>query len=167
MNFLIKFFATGGGVSLLPYYFRSTQTHTGAGLFGTLLAWALLPLLPGSPFFQGIFLLLFLLLSVWVSGKAERLLQSHDDPRIVIDEIIGYWITMAFLPRILWVTLLGVLLFRLFDVWKPGPIRRLGELPGGWGVVMDDVLAGIFANLLLQAVLYGAQINFATIQTRF
>jgi phosphatidylglycerophosphatase A len=92
------------------------------------------------------------LISVVVSDVAEEAMGRHDDPRIVIDEWIGYWVTMAFNSRSLAAMGLGFILFRIFDVLKPSWVRRSGELPGGWGVVMDDVLAGIFANVILQIV---------------
>ena len=85
--------------------------------------------------------------AVWIADRAERLLGRHDDGRIVIDEIAGMLTSLAFLPARLDVALAGFVLFRLFDIWKPPPARRAERLPGGIGVVMDDLVAGVYANL--------------------
>ncbi len=75
---------------------------------------------------------------------------GEDSYRVVIDEVAGMWISMLFVP-ITWSSLLtGLLLFRFFDIVKPLYIRRMEKLPGGLGVMMDDVLAGIYTNALLQ-----------------
>ena len=91
-------------------------------------------------------------MAVVISDCAEALLDRRDDPRIVIDEFLGYWIAVSFLPRTLPVIVLAFVLFRLLDVVKPVGVRWMGELPGGWGVVMDDVFAGLLANLALRLI---------------
>ena len=88
-------------------------------------------------------------LGVYVSGQAETL-WGHDAGRIVIDEVVGMWVTMAFLPRTFLLLACGFFLFRGLDIWKPFPIRRSQRLPGGWGVMTDDLIAGVYANLILQ-----------------
>ena len=95
-----------------------------------------------------IVLILGFLLGVYVSGKAEAL-WGHDAGRIVIDEVVGMWVTMAFLPKAFWLLVIGFFLFRGLDIWKPFPVRRSQRLPGGLGVMTDDLLAGCYANLLL------------------
>jgi len=77
---------------------------------------------------------------------------GKDPSKVVIDEAIGMWISILFLPVNIYFLLLGFVLFRIFDIWKPLYIRRLEKLKGGWGVMLDDVLAGIYANLILQLV---------------
>ena len=77
-------------------------------------------------------------------------LWGKDSYRVVIDEVAGMWITMLFVPISAPSLLVGLVLFRFFDIVKPLYIRRMEQLPGGVGVMMDDVLAGIYANLLLQ-----------------
>ena len=91
-----------------------------------------------------------LLMSVAISDYAQELFGVKDDPRIVIDEFVGFWFAMAFLPHAWPVIIAAFILFRVFDVFKLPWIRRLQNLPGGWGVVMDDVAAGILTNLLLR-----------------
>ena len=81
---------------------------------------------------------------------------GKDPAPVVVDEAVGYLVTVAFLPHSLGLTIAGFVLFRIFDIAKPPPARRLESLPGGWGVVLDDVAAGVYGNLLLQlAVLTG------------
>jgi phosphatidylglycerophosphatase A len=69
----------------------------------------------------------------------------HDPQFVVIDEVAGQWIALLFSPFDLYHALIALLLFRLFDITKPFPIRRLEDLPGGWGIVFDDVAAGLYA----------------------
>ncbi|MBN1594749.1 phosphatidylglycerophosphatase A [candidate division FCPU426 bacterium] len=93
-------------------------------------------------------------LGVWSAGEAERILREKDSHRIVIDEVIGYLLAMAFLPAHWFYPLAGFFLFRLFDIWKPLWIRKSQELPGGWGVMLDDVLAGVCTNILLRICMW-------------
>jgi len=95
-----------------------------------------------------IVLVLGFLLGVYVSGKAEAL-WGHDAGSIVIDEVVGMWVAMAFLPKAFWLLVIGFFLFRGLDIWKPFPVRRSQRLPGGWGVMTDDLLAGCYSNFLL------------------
>lgn len=78
---------------------------------------------------------------------------GKDHNRVVIDEVAGMCITLLFVPLKWQYTLIGLVLFRFFDILKPFGIRKLEELPGGWGVMADDVLAGIYANIILQLVM--------------
>lgn len=77
--------------------------------------------------------------------------QGRDPGIVIIDEIIGMLVALIAIPKTAKFLLLAFLLFRFFDIVKPFPIRKLEKLPAGWGIVFDDVLAGIYANLLLQA----------------
>lgn len=78
---------------------------------------------------------------------------GKDHNRVVIDEVAGMCITLLFVPLKWQYTLIGLVLFRFFDILKPFGIRKLEKLPGGWGVMADDVLAGIYANIILQLVM--------------
>ena len=102
-------------------------------------------------------------LAVWVSEEAIALLGKKDPPQVTIDEVVGLLTTMALVPTrgafhvgpisISATALLGFLLFRFFDILKPFPIRNIERAPGGLGVVLDDVMAGVYANLCLRVVL--------------
>jgi len=94
-------------------------------------------------------------LAWWVSERAEVLFAEIDSPKIVIDEIAGYLIAMALLPRTLTTVIGGFLFFRIFDIMKTPPAGSVERrLSGGLAVVLDDAVAGIYANLLLHAVIY-------------
>jgi phosphatidylglycerophosphatase A len=86
---------------------------------------------------------------IWTSGLAERIHGVKDSHKIVIDEIVGYFYAMILLPTTWKTVLAAFLLFRAFDVLKPFPIRRSQRLPGGIGVMIDDILAGIYTCVLL------------------
>ena len=125
---------------------------TGAGLVGTLWGLALLPLVPEGTRGFWIFYGAALALAVAVSTRAERVYGNKDDQRIVIDETVGYWAAVAFLPRRFGVLAAGFALFRIFDAAKVPPFRWFERLPRGWGVVFDDVAAGAAANAILIGV---------------
>jgi phosphatidylglycerophosphatase A len=131
---------------------RPDRRWTGAGFVGTLLGWACMPVLPEEPWRYGTILVLGILGACWASDVAERVLGQKDDSRIIIDEVVGYWTTIAFLPRNWKYFFAAFVLFRIFDTVKLPPYRWLERLPGGYGVVMDDVGAGVLANLILQVV---------------
>ena len=99
------------------------------------------------------FLLLSVLLlvpAIWSAGKVAQY-ESRKDPQIVvIDEVLGQWITLAGASTLNWKSFLAALLFfRLFDIWKPPPVRQLEALPGGIGIVADDVMAGLYGALAI------------------
>ncbi len=89
----------------------------------------------------------------WVASKTERD-WGKDSSRVVIDEVAGMCVTLLFVPVKFWYVVAGLILFRFFDIAKPLLIRKTESLPGGWGVMADDVVAGIYSNLLLQLVLW-------------
>jgi len=93
------------------------------------------------------------LLGVFVTNKLSSD-WGKDPSKVVIDELIGVWIAMIFVP-FTWVNLLiAFVLFRFFDIAKPLGVRKMENLKGGVGVMMDDVLAGIYANIVLQVIIY-------------
>jgi len=92
--------------------------------------------------------------SVWAAGRADQIFAVHDSPRVVIDEICGFLVTMAFVPPGLLTIGLGFALFRFFDIVKPFPVGYVDRnVPGGWGVMLDDLTAGVYANLSLQVAI--------------
>lgn len=146
-------FATGFFISYIPVKFLGTRKWSGAGLSGTCVGLLSVPLLPRDPWVLGGVLIVSIAAACWLCGRAERILGNHDDPRIVLDEIVGMWTTAAFLPRTLAVLGLGFVLFRLLDSVKLPPYAWLDRLPGGLGVVGDDVGAAVVANVLLRVLL--------------
>jgi len=143
---LITFLATGFGSGLSP-----VAPGTVGTLVGVLICLLCLPM---PPILRLLFVLTLLALSFYVAGQAEKIYQKKDDQRIVIDEIIGIQITMLPVPITVLHLCVGFVLFRVFDILKPFPINNLQRLPGGWGVVADDVGAGIYAGLVLWLLVY-------------
>lgn len=89
-------------------------------------------------------------LGIWLCGRASNALGVHDHGGIVWDEFVGYWLAMLFAP-VGWLWMLyGFVLFRVFDIWKPFPIRTLDRrVSGGFGIMIDDVLAGLYAGVVI------------------
>ena len=102
--------------------------------------------------FSGGLLALFLT-AVWSAAAVAEADHRHDPPHVVIDEAMGMAVSVAFLPWTFATIVAGFVFFRLFDITKPFPARRSEKLPGGWGIVMDDVVAGIYANVVLRILL--------------
>lgn len=89
---------------------------------------------------------------IWAADVAAKAYGKKDPGFVVVDEVLGQWVTLAGAVVFNWKSwLLGLLLFRLFDIWKPYPIRRLEALPGGVGIVADDLLAGVYGAAVLFA----------------
>ncbi len=137
----IKFLACGFGLGLAP---------VAPGTFGTLAGVPICLLCSSLSWFWRLLVVLALtVLSIYVSGRAEEIYQKKDDQRIVIDEIIGLQVTMLPVTVTAFHLFAGFILFRIFDILKPFPLKKIQNLPGGWGVVMDDVGAGVYAGALL------------------
>ena len=87
---------------------------------------------------------------IWSADVVARQVNQTDPHIVVVDEVIGQWITLAGAATFNWTTwLVALLLFRLLDVWKPAPARQLEKLPGGWGIIADDVMAGLYGALAI------------------
>lgn len=147
---LCKFIATLGPVGSLPM----------PGTMGTLCA---LPLLIGlrklelhfSYVDEGVLVGLLFLASVWIIDQAlVEFRQERDPSQIVLDEVIGFFVTMLFLPLTPLTIVLAFVYFRFFDIVKPFGIDRLEAIEGGWGIALDDVAAAIWARILLDITLF-------------
>jgi phosphatidylglycerophosphatase A len=142
----IKLLATGFGSGLSPI---------APGTMGTLVGIAICLLcLPLTWPWRFLFVIFLSALAIFISGRAERIYSKKDDQRIVIDEIAGFQVAMLPVAITGLNLCIAFILFRIFDIWKPFPIRNLQNLPGGWGVVIDDVAAGIYAGVLMLALNY-------------
>ena len=115
-----------------------------------ILLWFLLPAESGP--YWGVVVAVSLA-AVWICGRADKAMGTHDNPRIVLDEVVGVWVAAAGLPRAARPALLAFVLFRLFDSVKVPPYRWLERLPGGIGVVADDLGAGVAASLAARLIL--------------
>jgi phosphatidylglycerophosphatase A len=105
-----------------------------------------------SPEAYVLFCLLIVLIGMWIAGRAEGLLGKKDHPSIVIDEVAGYLVSVAMLPGTWSFIIAAFVLFRIFDIMKPYPLKRLQNLHGGAGVMVDDIGAGVYTNLVLRIV---------------
>lgn len=123
------------------------------GTFGSAAGLALWWLLPSAAFLQSGVILALFALGVWAATQAERHFGRADPGAVVIDEVLGTLVTLFLNPVGPWGALVGFLLFRLFDVVKPFPARQFERLPGGLGIMADDGMAGIYANLTLRVLL--------------
>ena len=151
----IPFVLLRNPVHFLSLGFGSGLAPVAPGTFGTVAALPLYWLLSSLPLFGYLLVtLLAFIVGVYLCGYTSRALGVHDHSGIVWDEIVGYLITMIAVPvDLLWMGL-GFLLFRFFDIVKPWPIRWAdSKLSGGFGIMLDDVLAGIFALLGLHLLL--------------
>jgi len=147
MGYFTLLLATGFGVGYSPI---------APGTLGTLIAIPVYYFLSNihSPIYE-LTLVAFFFLSSWISENAQQYLGKKDDQRIVIDEVMGLLVTMLWVPKTILFVIFGFFLFRFFDILKPFPIRHLQrKWKGGYGVVFDDVLAGIYANIILQIISY-------------
>jgi len=106
-----------------------------------------------SPLLYLLTLTSFIFLSAWIAEGAEKFFKQNDAQTIVIDEIAGFLVTMLWIPFTVINLGIGFLIFRILDTLKPYPAGWIDRnLAGGWGIVLDDVAAGIYANLILQGV---------------
>jgi phosphatidylglycerophosphatase A len=140
----------------LAFGFGAGKAPVAPGTFGTLVGIAAYLLLqPLSALSYAVTVLALFALGVWLCQVTERDLKVHDHPGIVWDEIVGYLITMFMAPAGWAWIVAGFLLFRLFDIWKPFPIRQLERrIQGGFGNMLDDALAGLYSLAVLQGIVY-------------
>ena len=89
------------------------------------------------------------LIGVFASESIIKDTKEHDPSRVVIDEWVGQWLAFSMMPVNLTTGIIGLVAFRIFDIIKPRPIKRLEKLPGGWGIMTDDVMAGFMAYFIL------------------
>lgn len=123
---------------------------TAGSLAAVLIAAALHTWLGANRITIAALLLIFLLPGIWASTRTARLWQTEDPGKVVVDEVLGQWLTLLGASTLNWKTFTaGFLLFRLFDIWKPWPIRRLENLPEGTGIVVDDLGAGLYGAIVL------------------
>ena len=148
MDLLSKIVATGFGTGFVPKAPGTAGSVLAIGLY-----YLFFPAAP-SVLIHFIFFLIIaavFFMGVWTSTRAESF-YGHDPSCVVIDEIVGMGITLLFIPKIWYVALAGFVLFRFFDITKWLGADRMQRLKGGWGVMMDDVVAGIWSNMMLQLI---------------
>ena len=142
----IQFLAFGFGSGLAPRAPGTFGTLAAVPIYWLVADWSLLE--------YSALILVTAVLGIWICGAASRQLNVHDHPGIVWDEFVGYWITMWAVP-VDWVWMLaGFVVFRVFDIAKPWPINVLDKkVAGGFGIMIDDILAGVMACVTLHIAL--------------
>ena len=143
-TFLIKSIATVFGIGYLP-----VAPGTWATIAGVALAYFLGRNLPAFT----VLLFVLLILGIMASGILEKQLGQKDPGIVVIDEVVGVMIALWGLPLIWPVMICGFFLFRAFDMFKIYPINKLEAQPGGWGIMLDDCMAGVYTNIILRIAL--------------
>lgn len=143
----VLFVATGFFIGTVPF---------APGTFGSLIGLPVCFLLSHLNLLESVIcILVFILFAMGIASAAEKIIKQRDPGQIVIDEIAGLMVTFAGLPFNLKTVLAGFIIFRVFDILKPFPIRMLERsVGGGSGVVLDDVLAGVYGNLIVRLGIY-------------
>ena len=141
---------------LVATWFYCGYAPRGPGTVGSLaaiaIAWLLHQFAGFTPLSFALLAALLLGPAIWAADLTARETRLKDPQIVVVDEVVGQWIAIAGASHLNWKSWLGAfLLFRGFDIWKPPPVRQLEHLRGGTGIVLDDVMAGVYAALVLSA----------------
>lgn len=147
MKKIFTLLGTMGGVGYVPILPGTAGTGIGVIIY---LIFSKIGVL-SNPLSYLVMLVIFVGAGVWISGRCNQYFKGNDNSSIVIDEVGGFLIAMFALPFSMRFLLLGFILFRTFDITKPFKIEKIQKLPGGWGIMADDIAAGVLANLVLQA----------------
>ncbi len=149
---VVRFLATGAYLGYAP-----VAPGTVGSLGCAVLIWFFVPEVTAATSHLGLWVMLlstlaFAALAIWAADLAERQF-GHDSSRIVIDEYAGFIVSVLLLPKSLLLFAVAFVLFRALDIVKPFPARQAEALPGGVGIVTDDLVAGIYTNILLRVML--------------
>jgi len=140
--------------NLISTWFGCGYAPAAPGTVGSLaalaIAWLLVRYAGWQPLWFGLLVLAATAPAIWAAGVTALQQQQKDPQLVVVDEVLGQWLALAGARALNFKSWVGALiLFRLFDIWKPAPVRQLEKLPGGTGIVADDLMAGIYAALVL------------------
>lgn len=139
---------------LIATWFGCGYFPAGPGTVGSLAAVVIAFLLHQYLHWSGLALLLLAVIllgpAIWAASRVARAIAKEDPGLVVVDEVLGQWVTLAGASTLNWKSfLIGFGLFRLFDIWKPWPVRKLETLHGGTGIIADDIAAGIYGAIVL------------------
>ncbi|MFC2076094.1 phosphatidylglycerophosphatase A [candidate division KSB1 bacterium] len=143
--------ATGGGSGKFP-----VAPGTAGSFVALVIYWFILPDSSEGAFPLAVYSVVSALVftaGCWAAGVLEKIL-GRDHGSIVIDEFVGQWLALIALPKSIPLAIAAFFLFRLFDIWKPFPVRKMESIPGGLGVMADDLIAGVYSNILLRVLVW-------------
>ncbi len=144
MNWIIRFIATG---------FFIGEKFPAPGTVATIVAAVIYyVLLPVSATFYWTMLIILTFIGVITAGRTEEMMETIDPPQIVVDEMVGFFVAMAFLPKSIGLVIIGFIIFRILDIMKIYPMNKLQIVAGGLGIMLDDLYAGVLTNLILRII---------------
>ena len=145
LNFFEKLIGSGFYTGYIPF---------ASGTWGSLAA-LIIYLIPGfeKPIVIIPAIIVFIILGIFTGNKFD-VIYGKDPAECTVDEVVGMWISLLFLPKTFLVVTAAFFLWRTFDIIKPSPARQAENLPGGLGIMMDDIIAGLYSLLLLHLILY-------------
>lgn len=147
MSALARVIATVFGLGYAP-----KAPGTAGSLGALVVAWLLYTYAGAGPLWFGTLAVALTIPGIWAAGAVAKETGRKDPQIVVVDEVVGQWVALAGASHLNWKSWLAAFaLFRLFDIWKPAPVRQLEGLPGGFGIVADDAMAGFYAALVLLA----------------
>jgi len=151
-SWFVKFFASGLYSGYVP-----AASGTVGSFFALLLYYFIPPL--SHPYFLLSLSAITFVIGVQTSGIMEKF-YGHDPAEVTVDEVVGMWTSLLFLPKNILVAGLAFFIFRFFDIMKPYPANRFDTMHGGFGIMMDDVISGIYANLIVQLFVHSRIFSF-------
>ena len=139
---------------LLGSGFFSGYIPIAPGTFGSLVALAIY-LIPGfeNPTILLTLISLFSIIGIYTGNKFEKV-YGKDPAQCTIDEMVGMWITLLFIPKYIWYILIAFIIWRILDIIKPFPANIVEKIKGGWGIMLDDIVAGIYSLILVHIIIY-------------
>ena len=145
INLLERLFGSG---------FFSGYIPIAPGTFGSLVALAIY-LIPGfeNPTILLTLISLFSIIGIYTGNKFEKV-YGKDPAQCTIDEMVGMWITLLFIPKYIWYILIAFIIWRILDIIKPFPANIVEKIKGGWGIMLDDIVAGIYSLILVHIIIY-------------
>ena len=147
MSALARAIATAFGLGYAP-----KAPGTAGSLGALVIAWLLCAYAGVGPLWFAAFAIALAIPGIWAAGMVAQEIGRKDPQIVVVDEVVGQWAALAGASHLNWKSAFAAfVLFRLFDIWKPPPVRQLERLPGGVGIVADDAMAGLYAALVLLA----------------
>lgn len=138
--------------SLVASFLYAGHSPVAPGTVGSMAGLLVYFLVSGNTVLYGLTLALLFLLGILYAGEAERSYGKKDSPTIVIDEVSGMLLALFLVPHGIYPVVTGFLIFRVFDILKPFPAKRAERLSGSFGIMFDDVIAGLYTNLILQII---------------